>query len=180
MNKQQKLNQHKEYEYRGVISYAGGTESVNCNLPWRMIYMEYEGDAIITPNTKDILLKFSKYGNKIYFKQLGFTNPKSHLFNYFGTLYIRVCKVYGFGGTKAHLSIKYPDFDKPQLMGTKPEDFTRLPENVKDGLTYHNKETLNIMSTLNSLKKPKKGIGRKGVEKSGQATSKSTSRGSSY
>tara|TARA_Y100001963_G_scaffold110786_1_gene153218 strand:- start:40 stop:588 length:549 start_codon:yes stop_codon:yes gene_type:complete len=156
MNKSELIKAYSKYEYNATLSYGEGKAYVESNHPFFLIYIQYDGDGFITPNTNDIKMQIKSKPNSIFFKLLSFTKPESHLFDYFGTIRINRARIYGLGGSKANISIKSPNYDYPEIMETNPEDFSRLPEDVKKVFTYTNKDNLQFYEEAKASKAAKK------------------------
>ena len=90
----QLIKEYSKYDYNATFSYGEGKAYVESNHPYFIIYIEYQGDGFITPNTKDIKMQVKSKPNVMFFKLLSFTNPASHLFDYFGTIQITKAKIY--------------------------------------------------------------------------------------
>ena len=173
MNKSELIKEYSKYDYNATFSYGEGKAYVESNHPYFIVYIEYQGDGFITPNTKDIKMQVKSKPNVMFFKLLSFTNPASHLFDYFGTIQITKAKIYGLGGAKKGMTVKSPNFDQPELIDTKPEDFTRFPDKVEKAFTYTNKETLKLYTEAKAARAAKKS------KQTATGATKSTSAGQS-
>lgn len=173
----QKIEEYKQYSYKGSLSYYEGRGYLDINHPWFMCFIEYRGDAVITPNTNSIKMSCKHLPGKLCLKQFPMNNPKENIFEYFGSLEIIRGFVYGIGGRLGFLHIKSPNFDQPELMATKPEDITRFPEKISEGFSFNTKDSLMILS---ELRQPGSKIANKGRGKTTTPQSRTSSGGSTY
>lgn len=80
------------------------------------------------------------------------------------------------------MAIKSPNFDQPELIDTKPEDFTRFPDKVEKAFTYTNKETLKLYTEARAARAAKKTrqTATGATKSTSAAQSSSSSGGSGY
>ena len=172
----QKLNEYKQYQYKGRLSSLEGKVYLDINHPWFLLVVEYTGDAIITPNKNKIVMSHKHIKNKLYFKQFPMNNPKDNIFQYFGTLIITKATIFGLGGASSFLGIDKAHSDFPEEMNSYPPGMTRYPEDVSQGNTFHKRGTLKILSEIKKHKLSKSGkFGRSGTSKVTGAQSSTTS-----
>ena len=179
MNRNELIEAYSTYEYNATFNYGEGQAYIESNHPWYMVYIAYRGDATITPNFKNIKMQARFVQGGVFFKQLTSANPQSNLFEYFGELEVLKAKIFGFKGNKKVMTIKSPNYDQPELIDSFPEDFTRMPEKVKNGFLHTNKKTLKLYSNKKKAKS-KKQAAKRATKTKGVTSGRTTSGGSTY